>query len=201
MQRRVILILGKTGSGKSTLAKKIIATHDRVVVFDPLSEYHGGLVLESFNDLVRYFETQAPDSFFLVCRFRGATLDETEQIYDYAARACDEIGNLLVVIEEAEMFLNSRNEISYINNLISFGRHRGISILAIGRRPVEIAIRIRAQFTSIFSFRQTEPRDLQYLEAWGFSSQELQSLDAFQFATVGEAYDSATQAADYVQGE
>jgi len=201
MQRRVILILGKTGSGKSTLAKKIIATYDRVVVFDPLSEYHGGLVVEDFSDLVRYFETQSPDSFFLVCRFRGSTLDETEQIYDYAARACDEIGNLLLVIEEAEMFLNSRNETSYINNLISFGRHKHISILAIGRRPVEIAIRLRAQFTSIFSFRQTEPRDLQYLEAWDFDAGELMNLEAFQFATVGEPYDSATQATDYVQGE
>lgn len=186
MQRKVILILGKVGSGKSTLAKRIIRGYSRVIVFDTLEEYHNGIVLHSFDEFLRFFREETPQDFFCVLRFRGYSKDDTLRQYEYAARCVEVIGNCLLVLEECERFINSYDQDGSLNDLISFGRHQQVSILAIGRRPTEIPIDMRAAFTSVISFRQTEPNDLRYLESWEFDSQVLYNLPQFQYAIAGK---------------
>jgi hypothetical protein len=180
MQRRVILIFGKTGSGKSTLSKRIISQFERVIVFDPLEEY-SGLVVFSYEEFVEYFREYRP-TFHVVCRF------ENEEDYEKVAMGVWYIENVLLVLEEVETYLNSYDRQSYINHLIAFGRHKRISILGIGRRPVEVPIKLRAQCSSIFSFQQTEPPDIMYLEKWGFEPRELLALDfsKHEFVFLGE---------------
>lgn len=185
MKRQVILILGKQGSGKSTLAKKIIRRYSRVIVFDPLSEYHGGLVVRNFDEFASYFLVARKD-FFVVCRFQEDSEALVSLSYEMAAKAVWELSDCLLVLEESEQFLDSQNRESFINYLISFGRHRKISLLGIGRRPTELAIKLRAQFTSIISFQQTEPNDLRYMEAIGFEDSELTGLEEYKYATHGE---------------
>lgn len=184
---KVILIYGKRGSGKSTLAKRIISHFKRVIVFDPLSEYAGDTIV---NSLELFAETVTPlsdsDAFTIVCRFVHESLEETTLAYDYAARIVWDIGDILLVLEETEMFLDSFNKDSFINYLISFGRHRNVSLVGIGRRPAEIAVKLRSQFTSVFSFTQSEPRDLYYFEQLGFDTAELSTLEQFEFSEIGE---------------
>jgi hypothetical protein len=193
MQRRAILILGKVGSGKSTLARRLIAPYDRVIVFDPLSEYHEGLVVESFEQFANYF-ADAPESFFVVCRFQGENQEDVERMQEYALRATVKVGRLLLVLEECEMYFDSYNRSSYANYLVAQGRHHEISLLAIGRRPTEIPIKLRSQFTTVVSFRQTEPKDLAYLASWDFSEEELQALPPFKAVCVGEPLEEIEEA-------
>lgn len=167
----MVLIFGKTGSGKSYLAKRILEPETRLIVFDPKEEY-SGLVVETFGEFLYYFEDEPRENFRIVCRFRDA------EDYDRAATACFALKNLTLVLEECELFLSSYdlNSTLPINQIISHGRHDRISVVAIGRRPSEIPVRIRAQCTSIVTFKQTEPRDLQFLQSWGFDIEEVERL-------------------------
>lgn len=178
IQRDVILIFGKTGSGKSTLTKKIINGFDRVIVFDTVAEYQG-LIIESFNDFVYYFKKQ-PDKFFVSCRY------EDLEDYEYSARAIPVIGKCLVVMEEADNYLQSTSFSDSTDpfvRLVTRGRHSQISILAISQRPHLIAITLRAMRTKVYAFSQDEPADLDYLSAWGFDPEKLSRLELFQFET------------------
>jgi hypothetical protein len=186
MQRRVIIIFGQTGSGKTTLAKKIIEHHRRVVIFDSQEEYEG-FTVSSFDEFREYFTGDVyREEFTVVCRYR----DEID--YQLTADALPFIKNVLLVLEEAELYLTSWDRSNYLFPLISFGRHQRISLLAIGRRPSEIAAKLRSQCTSIFTFIQKEPRDLDFLLAWDFDPEAVKSLPRFEYATVGESFESVT---------
>jgi len=178
--------MGKRGSGKSTLAKRVLSRFNRVMVFDPLQEYRDGEIITDIATLFS-FARNPPEEFKIILRFQNVNQKLVMLQYEYAARVAFEMKNLLLVLEEAEIFINSGDESSYINYLISFGRHRGINLLAIGRRPREIPIKFRANFTTVISFRMTEPDDLQRLVAYGFDEAEILSLEQFEYATIGDA--------------
>jgi hypothetical protein len=192
MQRKVILLLGKTGSGKSTLAKKLLKGFPRSVTFDPLAEYRGGLI---FTDLETFGEHIGPyagtsDPFHFVCRFQGPDLETTEAMYHGAARILYVVGDVCLLLEEVEQYLSSYDGDNPINYLISFGRHKRVSLIGIGRRPSDLAIKLRAQCTTVVSFHQNEPRDIAYLETWGFDPGALESLGPFEYAYTGEDPDA-----------
>ena len=180
-QRKVFLIWGKVGSGKTTLAKKILDQFSRVVIFDTLHEYHGTIVT-TFPDFLDLAQERHDAEFRIICRY----MSNVE--YEYTAKAVRVLGNCLVVLEEVEAYLSSyeKDTENPINWLISFGRHVNVSILGIGRTVTEIPKKLRAQFTSITTFVQTEPADLAYLEAQGFDPDDVSSLEQFDYITVGE---------------
>jgi DNA helicase HerA-like ATPase len=184
-QRVVILIMGKQGSGKTTLAKRVIEKYPRIVVFDPLHEYENGDVITTLDEFAERMK-ENPKEFYLVLRFLGTDVKTSELMFEYASRIIWNVGDIMLVLEEAEIFLDSSDKNSFINYLISFGRHKGVSLVGIGRRPVELAIRLRSQFTSIVTFRQSEPNDLRYLEMLGFDSAEVASLGQYEFLTEGD---------------
>lgn len=190
MQRKLILIFGKSGSGKTFLAKRIIEQFPRVIIFDKLHEYDGD-VATSFQEFLE-LEPDARSSYVISCRYLFDDLDEIQLHYDYTARAVWEFGNCLLVIEECEQFIDSyASNSNPINHLVSVGRHHGVSLLAIGRRPFEIAVKIRTQFTSIVTFKQTEPNDLRYLASYGFDADAVSrlSFDEHEYLVYGEPID------------
>lgn len=190
-QRKVFLIWGKVGSGKTTLGKKILARFPRVVIFDTLHEYHGTIV-KTFPDFLDLAQAMHDKPFTIICRY----MSNLE--YEYTAKAIRELGNCLVVLEEVEAYLSSyeKDTDNPINWLISFGRHVNVSILGIGRTVTEIPKKLRAQFTSITTFVQTEPSDLAYLELQGFDPEEVSTLDKFAYITVGEPLGGEQQTND-----
>ncbi|MFA6152992.1 MAG: hypothetical protein WC716_16840 [Chitinophagaceae bacterium] len=191
MKDRVIFILGKRGSGKSTLAKRVLSRFSRVIVFDPLKEYREGIIIRSIDALFA-FAKNPPETFTLVLRFQNVDAELVALEYETAAKVAHALGDLLLVLEECEMFINSNNQSSFINYLISYGRHENINMLAIGRRPREIPIRFRANFTTIAVFRTTEPPDLNHLEVYGFDPEEIATLPEYEYALIGEPFEDET---------
>lgn len=180
-KRKVILILGTTGSGKSTLTRTLIQRSTRKITLDPLAEY-SGTVFYNFLDLYNYIkEKNLRDSGSMNIVYRSTNEADNEMIFSLSRT----MTNFLLVVEEAEIYLDPRNLNEDFSWLINYGRHNNISLLCIARRVPEINIGFRAMMTSIISFRQVEPRDLGYLEDYGIEPDEVSTLPDHEYIIHG----------------
>ena len=173
--------MGKTGTGKTTLAKKLIEKKERLLIFDPLQEYSGS-IFSTFESLCDYFLDSSRQverkKFRVVCRF------ETDIEPEFLFRLAWELRDVTILVEEASLFLSPRTP-TFFHNLINQGRHRNVSIIAVVRRAPELSIQFRAMCTSVITFEQTEPRDLDHLENLGFEFND-EKFDQFEYKIWGE---------------
>jgi hypothetical protein len=77
-----------------------------------------------------------------------------------------ETGNLWVVFEEVNLkgLGNLWSPDSTFIDIVNFGRNRGISMICVAKRPAQVTRDLTSQADVIISFRQDEPRDIQYLK-------------------------------------
>lgn len=176
------MIVGKTGTGKTVLTKQIIEECQRILILDPMGEY-GGTVFFDFDGVAEFFLNE-PETFRCVLR------PSEEEDAEFLFRLARTIGNLTLVVDEAEIYINPQSMPDSFRWLVQFGRHRGISLVCIGRRAPELNIYFRAQQTSIISFAQTEPRDIDHLEEYGFDREAVENLEGHNFETLGNPPDS-----------
>jgi len=132
-----------------------------VVIIDPRDEYDG-IIVNSFEDFVDYIKDK--DEFKIVCRY------ESDIDIDYTFKAIFVIKNILLVVEEAEIYISPLAKQSSFLTLVRYGRHKNIKIIGIARRASELSIDFRAMTDKIISFKQTEIRDLDALEKLGFKN-------------------------------
>lgn len=158
--RKVILVIGMTGSGKSVMTKNILTKFNRVIVVDPGDEYDADEIFYSFPECLDFFQ-DLPDTFYVSCRFDSE--GELNALY----RMAYNIGNVLLVVEDVTQYLESTDRNRDFDKLISFGRHRQVHLVGISQRLVELSRKYRAQVTSLFTFRQTDPHDLEVIERYG----------------------------------
>lgn len=175
MNERIILIFGKTGTGKSTLAKKIYETEKRVVIIDALNEHtKNAKIFYNFLECYNFFINVTPgDSFKISIQF------DNDIDYDFLFKLLFEVKNLLLVLEEAEIYISPQVKSSSFLRLVRYGRHRKIKILGIARRTAELSRDFRSQTNKIISFKQTEDIDIKNMEALGITG--LEKLEKFDF--------------------
>jgi hypothetical protein len=122
------------------------------------------------------------EKFSLTCRF------DNDVDNDSALELTRSLPDILLVIEETEIYLNPRNPNRSIIEHIRYGRHWNVSLLCVARRSMEFNIDLRAQASSIYSFRQIEERDLQVLNEYGFNVEQVRNLKPHTTALVGEDF-------------
>jgi hypothetical protein len=154
----IIGLFGTKGSGKSTLARAIVEEHSRVIVCDMLGEYDADTIACSVEDAIKCLVEHEHASTFSV----SVRLSELEDYLDVLEVAY-ELTDTLVVLEEASFLCSASNFPPELSKLVRYGRHRRISQLYISRRPAEVARDVTAQADVLVTFRQREPRDLDYL--------------------------------------
>jgi hypothetical protein len=177
MSERISLIFGKTGTGKSTLAKELIKDQNRVIIIDPQREYNETIIFENIPSLWDYIEKN--ENFgVLSCRF------ETDLEIDYLFRTCKIIGNLTLVVEEAEIYISPNARSGYFLDLVRYGRHKGVKIIGIARRRAELSADFRGMCEVIYSFKQTEPLDIDAMKKLSNDFNGLENLKDHDFIKV-----------------
>jgi DNA segregation ATPase FtsK/SpoIIIE-like protein len=192
--RQVVLVTGKTGSGKSTLFREMILSQERFIIFDTLSEYRGlspsypALFIADIQSLLDYlnknagqrnlrivFDPEDPDRVYTMPN------GETLTLFDLTCKAIYEgLENITLGIEELANFVQSNYCPEYLRKIVRFGRHSSISLMATTQRPPEMPPMIRAQITKFISFKQHEPRDIDWISRIiGQDAFTLKDLDQF----------------------
>ncbi len=169
------LVVGPTGSGKSQLARRIAAAADdelQVLVIDEGNSWEDqGLTLLTVT------EEMAEGQWDLTLWLRDnprAVMDlsgllEPAAWLEQVARAVLVLGNILVVVDEAQHFLPAHSPALQFLRLISEGRKRGVSIVVITQTLGVTAgaglspLLIRNLNTVMVMGGQREPRELERL--------------------------------------
>ena len=177
MQREVILVLGKTGSGKTTWTRRFSETLTRVVVLDAGFQDYQGLAYGDLTSLIDgAAKLDAGGSGFFRVTYTPRS-GEAPVVMDLARV----LGNCYLVIEEADRFDDPKVCPEY-DEIISRGRHYGVSILGVSLYPFKLPADLRRQATRIICFRMHEPRDLDYLyDIIGEDISKLPNLEPFHY--------------------
>lgn len=164
-ENKITLCFGVKGRGKSYAIKRQLdkmRRHAALLVWDPNGEYTGPGGIDSiryarqFTSLETFLREQAsqaghvgrsvivarPDRFAAFCRFAHYS------------------GGLTVVIDELHKFVDKRDDLDALRDLLYTSRHRRINVLAAAWRPTEIPIWIRHAADEIRAFQTSEPADL-----------------------------------------
>jgi hypothetical protein len=152
------------------LTRQLIENEKRLIVLDPREEYNNLIIIEDFESFIFFIKKKK--EFRISCRF---TRDED---IEFLFKAIFDIENVLLVMEECEVFINPGNKSSNFLRLVRYGRHKQIRLIGVARRTAELSRDFRAQVNKVISFKQTEDIDLKKMEELGLKNLDnLISLD------------------------
>ena len=168
MQREVVIITGQTGAGKSSLARRMFDETPRAFLVDADFKEFRCTYYDDYTLFVQHLSARGAFSDFRTppgrlsyVPFRvGYTPLSSEHglVFDTAA----ELGNLTLFLEEADRFADP-GQLPEYDEVITRGRHYGVSIVAISTHPFGLPKELRRQATRIIAFHQEETSDLDYL--------------------------------------
>lgn len=167
-------IVGVTGYGKTVYIKNFLLETDKFIVMDLMGEYSTyGLNYIYFKNLVKDFKAKKlPDKIIL------------NDINNFSAM-CDFMPYLegyYFIVDEIDFFNSRKGSLKSFHNLISYGRHYNIYMLASARRPYDIPIIYTSQTRHFVAFHVNESRDCEFLHRYvDFDDRFLMNLKEFEY--------------------
>lgn len=189
MQNRIICIFGRKGSGKTTLARAMIKREPRYIIADSLNEYDAPMTATDERELADHVRAK------LQGKLRLCVKVGNDAMFDAACDAAKIAGSekpVLLVVEEADLRCSPAYVTASLDRLIRYGRHWGVSILAVARRPAEITRHLTAQADTVIAFRSVEPRDLDFFRkrCGEDFARRLPNLKRYRYITWGDDEES-----------
>jgi len=183
-QPPVRFVCGIRGHGKTTMARQLVAAAPRLLAYDPFGE-HDALGLD-YGELVDYLDyVDSLDAFRVGLREAGREEDFCALALVVGRRLQQEqpARQLVVLLEEADLVARPGQEPPVFQDLVARGRHAGIELIAVSRRPAEVSRLITSQAEFFYVFRTQEPRDVTYLRSYigESAAAATQQLDAFHY--------------------
>lgn len=169
---KIIGIWGRRGSGKSTRAKEIIKNVNRLVVYDPILEYHkeGCIIVNNIKDMLILIKKHWIKGFKITYQ-----PDDNDDHVENVSKLCeilkkiqkpyfDEKLDLKItfVIEEMSLSVPNRNDprLNQILNMCNIGRHYGIEIIGISQRLAEVHTTFRSNTFENYFFALASAVDI-----------------------------------------
>jgi hypothetical protein len=160
-ENEIVVILGKKGSGKTSYAMNELREKRRLVIFDFNREYNNLYIVTNPEKLIELL-TLNYEGVFQVAYQPDATRSLDEH-FDHLSKALFCMSNLTFLCEEVDLVSSAGEMPEGLQKIINYGRHRGISLIALSRRAHKVPRDLTANADRIISFAQFEPRDLRYL--------------------------------------
>lgn len=161
-QNVLTVILGRKGTGKTTvtasLVRQEVKGRGRVVVLDPIGEYPGGYRITPSDPALDYFLGNQRFS-LRIHPIRSTDLDHLLPKFLKA-------GNLMVVLDEAQLYQDCKTIPDVFVDFITLGRRPAVDQIFITQRPTMLHKDITAALDQAYLFGTREPRDLAYLASY-----------------------------------
>jgi DNA helicase HerA-like ATPase len=181
VQNRIIFITGRKATGKTTFSNALAAqayhAGRRVIVVAPMGGFdlpgcptvHSQAEMLSDRTVGRSFVLNPPDDATALLAIRFA----------YA------LGNVLLVVDEIDLYADVRSPDPIVMQIIRYGRHRGVSLLGVSQRPANVVRDMTAQCDFIVMFQSTELRDVAYLSdrIGNDNAEKIRALPQFTYMT------------------
>ncbi len=178
MSNYIVGVMGKKGSGKSFAVKYVLKRIPRYIILDSLHEYERGIIFHNANEVREYIKRYSSIDFKIIYR---PTNDE--DVFQFL-NIISHVNNYTFIAEEIDLYCNSYAIDPNILYNIKYGRHFNRNLIWITRAPFEINRFLTRNSDVIITFRQTEPRDLDYLKKYSFNvtKEELMNLPEYKYA-------------------
>lgn len=86
-----------------------------------------------------------------------------DEDFGFVCGLCENLGDLTFIVEEADNYANPNFCPIELKRLLKYGRHVGLSMIFVSRRPAEINRLITSQSQRFICFTIIEPTDVRYL--------------------------------------
>lgn len=184
LDREVVVVVGHTGYGKTLWTAGHARGLNRVLIVErwaDKSEYGHVSRFSELRELIAFFERR-PRTFRV--SYYPATMAEARYLWMLAWL----VGDLTVVIEEADTYFPRGVIPAEFIELTGRGRHRQISLVVVSRTPYRLPIEIRREADRLIAFHLAERRDRAWVADFPGSSaetaEEIRQLDRLEYRQI-----------------
>jgi hypothetical protein len=165
-ENTIELIVGRKGSGKTTEARRRIVRAARRIIIDPMFEYEReGVIVEDFEALAAYVRPLRHHRYAVVVQTtEPADVYRTIALVTAGTPKGPPVPGVTLCIDEIDRLCSPRQIPDELQRLFNYGRHFGVSVLAVTRRPRSVHRDVTANADRIIIGQTQEPADLDYLE-------------------------------------
>lgn len=162
VQNKIVLVLGAKGYGKTYFARKLaakLAGKRKILFLDVSGSFRDSLYRDYSASDIEAFLNSRMDNRLLAT----VTEENAGEILTWLASLLPHTSlNMVLVIDEGNLFTTSHQIHPGLRKLIALGRHSRLDIIITARDPQELSPRIRSQADAIVCFRISRARELQW---------------------------------------
>lgn len=186
-----IVSIGATRSGKSYMLKYFQAAYQRLIIIDGNCEY---IPAKNYNNpeaiycvgyaafSIEFSKIVQLNQYCLIFQFADQELNEKQIVEKICERIYRELGDTMLVIEEAHDYCDTHNHNTYFRKLATKGGHKGIGYMLSTQRPSLINKTLLTQCDYILIFNLVDPNDILYVKSFiGEKSKLVSSLQPRNF--------------------
>lgn len=183
--RKAITVTGKTGRGKTFFTEHYLCVHFArsmpVIVADSMGEYNDGKGYESVSQFYNEIKNSGLENAVYPVKIKSDL--EAKKLFKFS-EVCG-VSHCLVV-EEASKYCSPYQVNESLYNIMSYGRHDGISVILSAQRFAQINKIMTSQSDMFLTFQQTEINDLKQLKNYTDRLDEIKNLNKREFIAFGD---------------